>query len=180
MIVNESCCWFCQSQWQVLGRIGYEKPSWTRNCLINGSPRPTNPQAMNANQRCKIKHQHSISASVIGFSSNDFFSEKIILGPREVQISWFLVLWSLTHYILRLVFFRDQPTPPICLKMPKFVKCIFFAEFRCCSALWCSARYPSALWSLWLGLRLRLPTVGFSLLSGPRILSPTPVSFNQI
>ena len=63
-----------------------------------------------------------ISASVIGFSSKDFFSEKIILGPREVQISWFLVSWSLTHYILRLVFFRDQPTPPICLKMPKCAK----------------------------------------------------------
>ena len=63
-----------------------------------------------------------IRASVIGFSSKDFFSEKIILGPREVQISWFLVLWSLTHYILRLVFFRDQPTPPICLKMPKCAK----------------------------------------------------------
>ena len=53
----------------------------------------------------------------------EFFPEKIILRPREVQISWFLVLWSLTHYILRLVFFRDQPTPPICLKMPKCAKC---------------------------------------------------------
>ena len=67
-----------------------------------------------------------LCASVIGFSSKDFFSEKIILGPREVQISWFLVLWSLTHYILRLVFFRDQPTPPICLKMPK---CANFSTF---------------------------------------------------
>ena len=28
-----------------------------------------------------------LCASVIGFSSKDFFSEKIILGPREVQIS---------------------------------------------------------------------------------------------
>jgi len=52
----------------------------------------------------------------------EFFSEKIILRPREVQISWFLVSWSMTHYILRLVFFRDQPTPPICLKMPKCAK----------------------------------------------------------
>ena len=69
-----------------------------------------------------------IRASVIGFSSKDFFSEKIILGPREVQISWFLVLWSLTHYILRLVFFRDQPTPPICLKMPKCAKFSTFWE----------------------------------------------------
>ena len=69
-----------------------------------------------------------ICASVIGFSSKDFFSEKIILGPREVQISWFLVLWSLTHYILRLVFFRDQPTPPICLKMPKCAKFSTFWE----------------------------------------------------
>ena len=69
-----------------------------------------------------------LRASVIGFSSKDFFSEKIILGPREVQISWFLVLWSLTHYILRLVFFRDQPTPPICLKMPKCAKFSTFWE----------------------------------------------------
>ena len=58
----------------------------------------------------------------------EFFSEKIILGPREVQISWFLVLWSMTHYILRLVFFRDQPTPPICLKMPKCAKFSTFWE----------------------------------------------------
>ena len=71
---------------------------------------------------------NDLCASVIGFSSKDFFSEKIILGPREVQISWFLVLWSLTHYILRLVFFRDQPTPPICLKMPKCAKFSTFWE----------------------------------------------------
>ena len=30
-----------------------------------------------------------------------FFSEKIIVGPQEVQNSWFLVPWSMTHYILR-------------------------------------------------------------------------------
>ena len=73
-------------------------------------------------------HLIRIGASVIGFSSKDFFLKKIILGPREVQISWFLVLWSLTHYILRLVFFRDQPTPPICLKMPKCAKFSTFWE----------------------------------------------------
>ena len=46
-------------------------------------------------------------------------SEKIIVGPQEVQNSWFLVQWSMTHYTLRSVFFRAHPTPPICLKMPK-------------------------------------------------------------
>ena len=69
-----------------------------------------------------------VSASVLGFTSKVFFW--IILGPREVQISWFLVLLSMTHYILRLVFFRDQPTPPICLKMPECAKFSTFWESR--------------------------------------------------
>ena len=47
--------------WSVrCGRSGYEKPSRTRNCLINGSPRPRNPQTMNAVQRCKSLPQFSI------------------------------------------------------------------------------------------------------------------------
>ena len=46
-------------------------------------------------------------------------SEKNIVRPQEVQNSWFLVKWSMTHYTLRSVFFRAHPTPPICLKTPK-------------------------------------------------------------
>ena len=53
-------------------------------------------------------------------------SEKNIVGPQEVQNSWFLVQWSMTHYTLRSVFFRAHPTPPICLKMPK---CAIFGTF---------------------------------------------------
>ena len=67
-------------------------------------------------------HLRNICASVIGFSSKDFFSEKLLWGPRRSNSRNVFVSWSMTHYILRLVFFRDQPTPPICLKMPKCAK----------------------------------------------------------
>ena len=77
---------------------------------------------------CGAKNTLYIWSSDKLFRILEFFSEKIILRPREVQISWFLVLWSMTHYILRLVFFRDQPTPPICLKMPKCAKFSTFWE----------------------------------------------------
>ena len=76
----ESCFWFLV---RARGRcwIGYEKPSWTRNCLINGSPRvhPPNPQPMNADQRCKIKHRHSIDEGKFSFS-----------GTRHMEWSYFL------------------------------------------------------------------------------------------
>ena len=42
-------------------------------------------------------HLICIGASVIGFSSKDFFLKNIFLGPREVQISWFLVIWSMNE-----------------------------------------------------------------------------------
>ena len=44
---------------------------------------------------------------------------RISRPAQEVQNSWFLVQWSMTHYTLRSVFFRAHPTPPICLKTPK-------------------------------------------------------------
>ena len=55
-----------------------------------------------------------------------FFSEKIIVGPQEVQNPRSLLQWTLTHYILGSICFRTPPTPPICLKMPK---CAIFSTF---------------------------------------------------
>ena len=75
--------------------IGYEKPSWTRNCLINGSPRVDlpNPQPMNADQRCKIKHQHSMDEGKFSFS-----------GTIHVEWSYFLDLFR--FYMIKNVHFK--------------------------------------------------------------------------
>ena len=55
-----------------------------------------------------------------------FFSEKIIVGPQEVQDPRFLLQLAMTHYILGSICFRTPTTPPICLKMPK---CAIFGPF---------------------------------------------------
>ena len=55
-----------------------------------------------------------------------FFSEKIIVGPQEIQDPRFLLQLAMTHYILGSTCFRTPLTPPICLKMPK---CAIFGPF---------------------------------------------------
>ena len=55
--------------------------------------------------------QQIISASVIGFSCMDFFLKKLLWGPRRSKSRDFLVSWSMTHYILRLVFFGTNRPP---------------------------------------------------------------------
>ena len=56
-----------------------------------------------------------------------FLSEKIIVGPQDVQDPRFLLQLTLTHYISRSICFRTPPTLPICLKI---TKCAIFGPFR--------------------------------------------------
>ena len=46
------------------------------------------------------------------FRYGDFFSEKNIVGPQEVQDPRFLVQLALTHYILGSICFRTPWRPP--------------------------------------------------------------------
>ena len=70
-----------------------------------------------------------LGASVIGFSSKDIFWKNYFGAPRGPNLMIFGIMVHDPLYF-EVGTFRDQPTPPICLKMPKCAKFSTFWESR--------------------------------------------------
>ena len=101
---------FVSKIWQVLHH-SIHIPKNLDRCPVSVNTTTFRHASVSSTNPCQ-----SVSASVIGFSSKDFFLKKLLWGPRRSKSRDFLVSWSMTHYILRLVFFRDQPTLPFMSK----------------------------------------------------------------